>query len=64
MRGGARPGAGRKPKADKRVHISLYLAPATCERISKLRETNPNITSDIAKYIDKYIDKIVLEEML
>jgi len=41
MRGGYRPGSGRKPKgADKRVHLNIYVTPATRDLLMELSKYN------------------------
>ena len=43
MRGGARPGAGRKPAPDKKIKVSFSLRPKIVERLKKERNKNATI---------------------
>lgn len=47
--GGARPGAGRKPKEDKRVQVTAYVTPKTAELIASL---------DKGERLGRIVDKI------
>lgn len=53
MRGGKRPGAGRPVVADheKRVQISVSVAPNTKTRVAAMRKDGVNVNSYIEDFI-------------
>lgn len=57
-RGGARPGAGRKPATDiKREAVSLYLDPRTIEAIRERRDQYGSLGAVVEAALDLLIQK-------
>ena len=56
MRGGARPGAGRKPVEAKKVRLSLYVKPETLDHYRALRVNDIPIGDRLAFEIDVQYD--------
>jgi len=52
MRGGARPGAGRKPAPDKKIKVSFSLRPKIVERLKMERNKNAVIEKALCKHLD------------
>lgn len=46
--GGARPGAGRKPKKDKRVQVTAYVTRRTADIIASIKGEQP-----LGRIVDK-----------
>lgn len=49
--GGARPGAGRKPKKVEKVTVSFRLPTETKEKIQWLRDSGVDVTTELCKLI-------------
>lgn len=57
-RGGARPGAGRKPATDtKRETVTLYLQPQTIEEIRERRDQYGSLGAVVEAAVDLLIQK-------
>ncbi len=57
-RGGARPGAGRKPATDtKRGTVTLYLQPQTIEAIRERRDQYGSLGAVVEAAVDLLIQK-------
>ena len=55
MRGGARPGAGRRPVKAKKVCLSIYVKPETKDQYRTLRRLGQPVREQIERAIqDQY----------
>lgn len=53
--GGCRPGAGRKPKADKKKNMTFRLSPDAIEAAKACREKGINLSEQIEKLIKSLV---------
>ena len=56
-RGGARPGAGRKPSPVKRAAVTIYLTPDQRAALAALRERGVDTSAAIGRFILTLADK-------
>ena len=52
MRGGARPGAGRKPTPDKKIKVSFSLRPKIVDRLKMECNKNQSVEDALCKHLD------------
>lgn len=54
--GGARPGAGRKPKADRKQNMTFRLSPEAIEAARACREKGINLSEQIEALIRSLVE--------
>lgn len=61
LRGGARAGAGRKPKKDKRVQLSTTIAPETMAFLQSLKKGDLSLGQILDGILGHYYNEGLLE---
>lgn len=61
LRGGARAGAGRKPKKDKRVQLSTTIAPETMAFLKSLKKGDLSLGQILDGILEHYYNEGLFE---